>query len=199
MIVTTTRRLRAYLAGAVTSQQPDYNCSWVDIDSTAYTTSPDSAGGTLNSTTPVEIVPVAPTGSKRQVRHISIYNRDSAAVTVTVEFYDGANGRRIVTAALDPDWSLAWEPGGTWHVYDENGILQGTGGGGGTPTVITVEDIDSVPSYTNVATLQFDQADGFVITSPVAGTARIDSTGTPSPDQEARFLAWWRFFNGRGL
>lgn len=197
MILTPTRRIRAYLSGAP-SVQPDYNCSWVDIDTTSYVTTPDSGAGILNSTTPVEIVPVSPGGSKRQVTEISVHNRDAADITVNVETYDG-NQRKLLQALLSTNWTLEWERGGTWHVYDENGIVQGTGGGGTPVTEITVEEVDGVPSYAATSKIQFDQADGFVVSQPVAGTARVDSTGTPSPDQEARLLAFWRFFNGRGL
>lgn len=47
-------------------------------------------------------------------------------------------------------------------------------GGGGATGGLTVEDIDSAPSYTSIAELQFNQGNGFVITNPTAGTARVD-------------------------
>ena len=99
-------------------------------------------------------------------------------------------------AVLGPLWTLSWEPGGTWYVYDENGIIQGMAA---TPTAeITVEEVDLSPSYTGITKLQFDQGDGFTVSQPAPGIARIDSSGTPAPDQEARFLAFWRYFN-RGI
>lgn len=190
MIVTPTRRIRAYLAAPIATIQPDYNCAWVDIDSTSYVTTPDSSAGPLNSTTPVEIVPVAPASFKRQVTGITIHNRDSANVTVIVETYDG-NQRKLLQALLQLAWTLEWERGGTWHVYDADGIIQGTGGGTGTPvTEITVEEVDGDPTYAATSKLQFDQGDGFIVSQPVAGTAKVKSTGTPSPDEEAQLLAW---------
>lgn len=39
---------------------------------------------------------------------------------------------------------------------------------------LTVQDVDATPSYNSITTLQFDQADGFIITNPSAGVARID-------------------------
>jgi hypothetical protein len=56
---------------------------------------------------------------------------------------------------------------------------------------LTVEEVDGTPSLTNISKLQFDQADGFVLTQPVAGTARIDYTPAAAPDHEARLLALW--------
>lgn len=57
--------------------------------------------------------------------------------------------------------------------------------GGGTvlfqssppPPQITVQDIDGIPTFNNITTLQFDQGDGFTISEPIAGTARIDFAG----------------------
>jgi hypothetical protein len=39
---------------------------------------------------------------------------------------------------------------------------------------MTVEEVDGSPSYTDITTLRFDQTDGFVVTNPSAGVARID-------------------------
>jgi hypothetical protein len=39
---------------------------------------------------------------------------------------------------------------------------------------VTAEEADGSPSYGSVTTLRFDQADGFVLTNPSAGVARID-------------------------
>lgn len=45
---------------------------------------------------------------------------------------------------------------------------------------VTVRDIDSTPNYTGVTIIEFDQADGFVITNPAAGRVRIDFSGGSS-------------------
>jgi hypothetical protein len=191
-----TKVVRAYLAGAVAANQPQWNVSWADHDITTHAFSPGANSGVLNSTTPVVLVGSPATGFQRQVKLIAIYNTDTVAVIVTVETYNGSNTRKWFRAALDPDWSMGWEPGGTWHVYDENGILQGSGGGGAVG--IAVEEVDGSPAYTGITTLRFDQGDGFVLSQPGAGIARVDATGTPAPDQEARLLAFFGLFN-RGL
>lgn len=38
---------------------------------------------------------------------------------------------------------------------------------------ITVEEVDGAPSYTDITTLRFDQADGFVVSQPSAGIALV--------------------------
>jgi hypothetical protein len=54
----------------------------------------------------------------------------------------------------------------------------GPSGGGPSASVnaLVVQDIDLSPSVDGITTLQFDQADGFVITQSIAGTARLDFT-----------------------
>jgi uncharacterized protein YqkB len=46
-------------------------------------------------------------------------------------------------------------------------VLQGGGG-------LTTEEADGSPSYTGVTKLQFDQADGFVLSNPSTGTVKVD-------------------------
>ena len=45
---------------------------------------------------------------------------------------------------------------------------------------ITVEEVDGAPSITDSPTLQFDQADGFVVTNPSGSIARVDLAAIPS-------------------
>ena len=49
---------------------------------------------------------------------------------------------------------------------------------GGAAGALTVQAADGAPTYPNITTIQFDEADGFVITNPGgAGVAQIDFTG----------------------
>lgn len=61
---------------------------------------------------------------------------------------------------------------------------------------ITVQEVDLVPSLTGITKLQFDQADGFTLTQPVAGTVRVDYVPAAAPDHSARLLALWTEFGG---
>src|SRR5262245_28074584 len=49
--------------------------------------------------------------------------------------------------------------------------------GGGGPGTITVQEVDLAPTLTGISTLRFDQTDGFVVSQPAAGIARIDMAG----------------------
>lgn len=47
------------------------------------------------------------------------------------------------------------------------------------PAIATIQEADLSPSITNPTTLRFDQADGFVLSEPSTGVARIDLDDVP--------------------
>jgi hypothetical protein len=55
------------------------------------------------------------------------------------------------------------------------GTLSATGGGGS----LAVREVDGSPSVSSVETLEFAQADGFVVTDQTGGVARVAITGIP--------------------
>lgn len=62
--------------------------------------------------------------------------------------------------------------------------LPETGTGGG----FIVEDVDGSPHYEGVRVLQFDEADGFRLSNPADGTARVDlRTCTPVTFQQSQY------------
>jgi len=58
-------------------------------------------------------------------------------------------------------------PEGDFYLFETPSM----GGGAGT---LTVREVDLAPTVTMVTTLEFDQADGYVVSTPSAGVARID-------------------------
>jgi hypothetical protein len=57
-------------------------------------------------------------------------------------------------------------------------------GAGGT---ITVREVDTVPTVASVSTIEFDQADGFVVSTPGAGIARLDLSAIPDAALAANY------------
>lgn len=55
---------------------------------------------------------------------------------------------------------------------------------------LAVEENDGSPSYSGITTLRFDQADGFTITNPSAGVARVDFTGVTGSGTGYRLVYW---------
>lgn len=95
----------------------------------------------------------------------------------------------LASAASGPVRILApWNTGNTSRLVMLCG--QAPGGGGS----VTVEEVDGSPSYTGITTLRFDQADGFVLSQPSAGIARVDfgpslTNATRSLGSTASFVA----------
>ncbi len=65
---------------------------------------------------------------------------------------------------------------GSWDDDVEDLLYHGTGGSTSTPFGISVVELDGSPSYSGINTIIVDQTDGFVLSQPAAGQARIDST-----------------------
>ena len=62
--------------------------------------------GVLNDTTNVTLVAAPPVGTRRLVRLVRIVNKDSAAVTVIVERYNGTTAFRLAKVTLAVDDAL---------------------------------------------------------------------------------------------
>jgi hypothetical protein len=95
---------------------------------------------------------------------------------------DKPSGR--TNSADDPAVAL---DGATYAAADLVLCRRGFGGGGfkwelaPKSAGVTVAEVDGAPSYTGTLTLTFDQTDGFIVSQPVAGTARVDlAPATPT-------------------
>src|SRR5438132_245085 len=64
--------------------------------------------GALNGSTAVDIVAVPGSGVTRVVRQINVFNRDTAAVTLTL-IYDNGTARTIDKQTLQPDESYIYD------------------------------------------------------------------------------------------
>lgn len=115
----TTKKIQAYLGGAVATTQPDFVSNYADVTSTTFTEKEQD--GALNSATPVDIVSVPGASTRRIVSDISIYNKDTADVDLFV-VYNNNGTLRIIDA-------VTLEPGQTWAL-SEVGVMAVVGGSG---------------------------------------------------------------------
>lgn len=69
---------------------------------------PGSNDGTLNSATPVTVVAAPGASVQRQVHWISITNRDTAAVTLTLNLVNGVSTRRLLQITMAVGDNLLW-------------------------------------------------------------------------------------------
>jgi hypothetical protein len=109
--------LRATLAAAPATANPSFSFASAD-DGAARTLVPSK--GVLNGTTPVDLVGAPDDGTNRVVRSGFLYNADSAAVTVTVDHFDGTTPRVLTAITLQPGYTLTLGDDG-WRVTDTTG------------------------------------------------------------------------------
>lgn len=120
--LTSTEKLQAVLAGAISTTQPQAVACFSDQTATAY------SGGkqltALNSTTDVDIVAAPAASAVRDVDYLSIYNRDTASVTVTVKYDVSGVDSVIITVTLLTLETLEYTHSGGWWTLDSQGRIK---------------------------------------------------------------------------
>jgi hypothetical protein len=118
----TTSSIEAVLAGAVATIQPEYVISWCEGSSSAY--AGKSKVGATNGVTAVTLVTSPAAGVVSDVDYISIFNADTAAVTVTINYNDNSTLRKIVKVTLAVGDTLHYTHGTGWRVMQLTGALK---------------------------------------------------------------------------
>lgn len=165
----TSKKIQLVLGGAVTTNQLDWTTSWADITTTTFT--PGSTDGASNSATPVDIVASPASSTQRQVKFISVYNRDTVSATVTVNYYDGGTLRKIVVITLATGYQLQYTAEGEWRVLDGSGALQQSGGGGsGTVTTTGSPSSGNLTKFSGASSITNGDLSGDITTSGTLAT-----------------------------
>lgn len=102
----TTKTIVAVMSGAAATTNPDFTAAWADNDGTTFTEG--ASDGALNGTSQVTVVAAPGASTRRTIKSITIENRDTAAVTVTLSYDNNGTLRRIavVTLAVGDTWTL---------------------------------------------------------------------------------------------
>lgn len=109
-------KLEAVLAGAVSANQPEYHVDYADWTNDNVETPPLAPSrGALNDTTDVTILAAPTNNPRREIQRISIYNKDTASITVTVKTDDGTTERIIIKSTVIAGRTLFWEKTGGWY------------------------------------------------------------------------------------
>lgn len=116
MILDLSTKLEAVLAGAVAANQPEAHVDYIDWNQNGEPTPPAFTRAQLNSTTDVTILAAPTSNPKREVTQVTIYNKDTASVTVTVKTDDGTTERIVLKRTLTTLQSLMYERGTGWYV-----------------------------------------------------------------------------------
>ena len=139
--------IRAVMAAPAATNNPQFSSHYADNDGTTFVEG--SEGGVLNGTTNVTLVTAPAASTRRIVKSIALYNADTAAVTVNIQYFDGTNARTIanVTLAVGDTWTLE----GT---FNSSGAMKTTGGGtpGGSTTQVQYNNAGSFGGITNATT-----------------------------------------------
>lgn len=110
----TTKSLEIKLSGAVATNQLPCNCEWVDVTTTAFT--PGHTDVATNGATAVTLCAAPSSSTQRVIKHINVYNKDTAAVTVTVQYNNNSTLRELLVMALAVGQTLTWSPEGGWQI-----------------------------------------------------------------------------------
>lgn len=124
ILLDSTRKLEAVLSGAPATTQPDFVAEAVQFSSTFAIDNIVPNEGAMNGVTAVDLVTAPAAGKFRQVKFVSIYNRDTANVTVTVRKDISATKRIIGTWTLAPGDCLSYSDGRGWLVLNNAGSVK---------------------------------------------------------------------------
>lgn len=169
----TTDNLEAVLGGTVTTNQPDYYVTYVDVTTTTYT--PGESHGALNNTTDVIIAAAPAASTQRQVKFLSIFNRDTVSVTVTVKLDDGSNQRTLWRGVLAANEMAQYADGEGWFTLDSTGARK----------IARPRGIDAIVAGTNTITSGTVHFSGSGISVGITGnTLTVQDAAQPFYDKD---------------
>jgi hypothetical protein len=127
LILSSDLTLEAVLGGAVAANQPEFHVDYVIFNNQGANSKPAVARGALNSTTDVTLISPSANGYSTQgfiaeVKGLSIYNKDTSSVTVTVKTTDGTD-RIKCKATLETNEFLSYA-NGIWQAFTSDGSLK---------------------------------------------------------------------------
>lgn len=187
----TTKTITAVMSGAAATNNPEFTAAWADSTSSGLTEG--ASDGALNGTSLVTLVAAPAASTRRVIKWITIQNKDTAPVTVTISYANssGSTSRQIakVTLAANDTWT-------TDGTFDSNGNLKTalTGVGSGTVTTVsvvsanglagTVANATTTPAITlSTSITGVLKGNGTAISAATAGTDYVapgGALGTPS-------------------
>lgn len=121
-----TKKLQVLLSGAVSASECPMSAVVEDVRKDAIGGRADRGvektyDGITTGATAVDLVPAAPSNVRRSVKSFSLYNDDTAAVTVTVRLYVTASTSRVLWyGILQTNENLYYSESRGWFATDEN-------------------------------------------------------------------------------
>ena len=115
----TTKSIVVAMSGSAATTNPDFTAAWADDTGSAFTEG--ASDGALNGTNSVTLVAAPASSTRRVIKSITIENKDTAAVTITVSYNNNSTLRTIATVTLNV--GDTWTTTGT---FDTNGSFKQT-------------------------------------------------------------------------
>tara|TARA_R110000868_G_scaffold109281_1_gene297382 strand:- start:90 stop:842 length:753 start_codon:yes stop_codon:yes gene_type:complete len=107
------------MSGSAATTNPDFTAAWADDTGSAFTEG--ASDGALNGTNSVTLVAAPASSTRRVIKSITIENKDTAAVTITVSYNNNSTLRTIAKVTLNV--GDTWTTTGT---FDTNGSFKQT-------------------------------------------------------------------------
>jgi hypothetical protein len=154
------------MSGAAATTNPDFTAAWADDTGSAFTEG--ASDGVLNGTSSVTLVAAPASSTRRVIKNITIENRDTAAVTLTISYDNNGTLRTIAKVTLNV--GDTWTTDGT---FDTNGSFKQTLGtvnlaSGVTGTLAVANGGTGVTTSTGTGSVVLSTSPSF--TTPVLGT-----------------------------
>ena len=109
----TSKSIVVAMSGAAATTNPDFTAAWADNNGTTFTEG--ATDGALNGTSSVTLVAAPAASTRRTIKAITIENKDTAAVTLTVSYNNASTLRTIAKVTLQV--GDTWTTDGTFDTY----------------------------------------------------------------------------------
>ena len=119
----TTKSIVVAMSGSAATTNPDFTSAYADNTGALFTEGAND--GALNGTNSVTLVAAPAASTRRTVKSITIENKDTANVTLTISYNNNSTLRTIAKVTLQV--GDTWTTSGT---FDTNGNLKSTIGAG---------------------------------------------------------------------
>ena len=163
----TTKSIEVAMSGAAATTNPDFTAAWADNTGSAFTEG--ASDGALNGTSAVTLVAAPASSTRRVVKTITIENKDTAPVTLTISYNNNSILRVIAKVTLNV--GDTWTTDGT---FDTNGSFKQTLGSVNVSTVTGTLPVANGGTGTTTGSLANCTVDG---TNPV-GYRNIPRSGS---------------------
>lgn len=118
LLVNQGQYIQAVMSAAITTVEPKFYTEWIDrLQDTSL--QPGNLGGAFNGVTPVQCVVSGYSSGKnvaREIEEMQFFNADTAAVTITISFFDGTTLWPVKKSTLNAGQTLVYQRTFGWEV-----------------------------------------------------------------------------------